>query len=86
MSKDGIKGKIEQFIDEPRVTIEKAVKDLEKNKKFIAVIDSPGIAIEKGMIKGWEYIIYTGKGVKSNVAKKSRSTVTKKGKGKSKRK
>jgi len=70
MNDDGIKGKIEKFIDEPIVTIEKSIKNLGKKKKFIEVIDNPGIAIEKGVKKGWEYIIYTGKEVKSPVTTK----------------
>ncbi|KYK21261.1 hypothetical protein AYK25_08390 [Thermoplasmatales archaeon SM1-50] len=70
MNDDGIKGKIEKFIDEPVVTIEKTFKDFGKNKKFITIIDSPGIAVEKGMKKGWRYIIYTGKEAKSHVTKK----------------
>ena len=72
MNDEGIKGKIEKFVDEPGVTIEKAVKDFRKNKKFIEVIDNPGIVIEKSVKKGWEYIIYTGKEVKSNVTKKNK--------------
>lgn len=72
MNDEGIKGKIEKFVDEPGVAIEKAVKDFRKNKKFIEVIDSPGTAIEKGVKKGWEYVIYTGKEVKSTVTKKSK--------------
>ena len=69
MNDEGIKGKIEKFIDEPIGTIEKAVNDLGKNKKFIDAIDDPRIAIEKGAKKGWEYIIYTGKEVKDTVTK-----------------
>lgn len=72
MNDEGIKGRIEKFVDEPGVTFEKAVKDFGKNKKFIEVIDNPGIAIEKGVKKGWEYVIYTGKEFKSIVTKKSK--------------
>ena len=83
MNDEGIKGRIEKFVDEPGVTFEKVVKDLRKNKKFIEVIDNPGIAIEKGVKKGWEYVIYTGKEVKSTVIKKKK---IKKKRKKSKRK
>ena len=72
MNDEGIKEKIEKFVDEPRVTIEKAVKGFRKNKKFIEVIDNPGIAIEKSVKKGWEYAIYIGKEVKRTVTKKSK--------------
>ena len=68
------KGKIEKFIDEPGKTIEKTVKNLGENNKFIEVIDNPGIAIEKGLKKSWEYIIYTGKEIKIIVTKESKST------------
>jgi hypothetical protein len=70
MDAEGIKGRIEKFVDEPGVVIEKTVKDFRKNKKFIEVIDNPGIAIEKGVKKGWEYVIYTGKEVKITMTKK----------------
>lgn len=72
MNDEGIKGRIEKFVDEPGVTFEKAVKDFRKNKKITEVIDNPGIAIEKGVIKGWEYAIYIGKEVKRTVTKKSK--------------
>ena len=72
MNDEGIKGRIEKFVNDPGVTFEKAVKDIRKNKKFIEVINSPGIAIEEGVKKGWEYIIFTGKDVKNTVTKKSK--------------
>ena len=75
MNDEGIKGRIEKFVDEPGVTFEKVVKDFGKNKKIKDVIDNPGIAIEKGVKKGWDYIIYTGKEVKSTVTKKSKRKV-----------
>jgi hypothetical protein len=72
MNEDGIKGKIETFVDEPGVAFEKVVKDFGKNKKIKEVIDNPGIAIEKGVKRGWEYAIYIGKEVKRTVTKKSK--------------
>ena len=70
MIDDGMKWKIVKFIDEPVATVEKTFKDSGIDKKFITIIDSPGIAIEKSAKKGWGFIKYTGKGLKSTMAKK----------------
>jgi hypothetical protein len=43
--------------------------DEEKNKKVKEVIDEPGIAIEKGVKKGWSVFKKFGKDVKDKVTK-----------------